>query len=249
MNGLARRNNNDTIAPSSSSRVKGGGEISNGGYGTHDANPIRLQQSVSPKSPVGQQFGVYGFQPYPQSSNGFTPYNSHGPERIVHADPPTATHAFSSQSFDSIPYKQQGIRSSTGPSPKFMTTAPPKLPYENTYNISHSPALDNPRWNSSDRAAVIGRVVSQSGSSGRETGLGPREEVSEEVLERQIEELSGYLDDEVKSKKASKGFVNARNSLGAHSSSASGGPSAAAVLGGRSSSRPTTPTGRGSRLA
>lgn len=240
MNGLARRNNNDTIAPSSSSRVKGGGEISNGGYGTHDANPIRLQQSVSPKSPVGQQFGVYGF----------TPYNSHGPERIVHADPPTATHAFSSQSFDSIPYKQQGIKSSTGPSPKFTTTAPPKLPYENTYNISHSPALDNPRWNSSDRAAVIGRVVSQSGSSGRETGPGPREEVSEEVLERQIEELSGYLDDEVKSKTASKGFVNARNSLGAHSSSASGGPSAAAVLGGRSSSsRPTTPTGRGSRLA
>lgn len=236
MNGLARRNN-DTFAPSSSSsRAKGGGEISNGGYGTHDANPVRVQ-SVSPKSPDAQQFGVYGSQPYPQSLNGFIPYNSHGPERFAHVDPPTATNAFSSQSFDSIPYKQQGMKSSTGPSPKFMTTAPPKLPYEST-SITHSPILDNPRWKASDR--VVGRV-----SHSRETG---REEVSEEVLERQIEELSGYLDDEVKSKKVSKGFVSARNSIGTHSSSSSAGPPA--VLGGRnSSSRPTTPTGRGSRLA
>jgi len=229
MNGLARRNN-DTFAPSSSSsRAKGGGEISNGGYGTHDA-----------KSPDAQQFGVYGSHPFPQSLNGFIPYNSHGPERFAHVDPPTATNAFSSQSFDSIPYKQQGMKSSTGPSPKFMTTAPPKLPYESA-SITHSPSLDNPRWKASDR--VVGRV-----SHSRETGLGPREEVSEEVLERQIEELSGYLDDEMKSKKVSKGFVSARNSIGTHSSSSSAGPPA--VLGGRnSSSRPTTPTGRGSRLA
>jgi hypothetical protein len=248
MNGLARRNNDtfapsssssSSFAPSSSSRAKGGGEISNGGYGAHDANPVRLQ-SVSPKSPDAQQFGVYGSQPYPQSLNGFIPYNSHGPERFAHVDPPTATNAFSSQSFDSIPYKQQGMKSSTGPSPKFMTTAPPKLPYEST-SINHSPILDNSRWKASDR--VVGRV-----SHSRETGLGPREEVSEEVLERQIEELSGYLDDEVKSKKVSKGFVSARNSIGTHSSSSSAGPPA--ILGGRnSSSRPTTPTGRGSRLA
>lgn len=241
MNGLARRNN-DTFAPPSS-------RASNGGYGTLDANIPDMFQSVSPKSPVAQ---LYGSQPYPQSTNGFIPYNSHGPERAVaHVEPPptAVTNAFSSQSFDPIiPYKQQGMKSNTGgPSPKFMTTAPPKLPYENTY-VSHSPIIDNSRWNASDRAAV-GRI-SQSGSSARETSLGPREEVSEEVLERQIEELSGYLDDEVKSKKASKGFVSARNSIGSGSSAGPPAAATAAVLGGRSSSsRPTTPTGRGSRLA
>jgi len=123
-----------------------------------------------------------------------------------------------------------------------MNSAPPKLPYEKKNAVTnHAPSLDNFSWKASDRSAA-GRVSQPQPSN----SLGPREEVSEEVLERQIEELSGYLDDEVKSRRASKGFVAARNSIGSHNSSSSSLSAAPAVQDGRSSSssRPTTPTGR-----